>query len=241
MSEFETIELRFEPPIIWLTLKVTSFSTPLLRDLERALDIIETREGPQCLICTSSHPKVFSGGLEFQTLMDNHHDVNIFISEFARVNARVLSLSIPTIAMINGHCIAGGLMFAMAFDFRYMLKGPFKLVMNEIVYGMGIPRFMLAPLMAKLGSKILRDMTLFAETIALDKSVEVGIIDELFPSIEALREACVNKANSVATFAEKRLAFKTLKRTLYKNFVEMADVAVEPLTYQSLRELTPKL
>ena len=51
-----------------------------------------------------------------------------------------MRLGFPTIACINGHCLAGGFMFIMAHDLRIINSDPkVKLGMTEINLGMTIP------------------------------------------------------------------------------------------------------
>lgn len=51
-----------------------------------------------------------------------------------------MKLGFPTIACINGHCLAGGFMFIMAHDLRIINSDPkVKLGMTEIKLGMTIP------------------------------------------------------------------------------------------------------
>lgn len=62
-----------------------------------------------------------------------------------------MRLGFPTIACINGHCLAGGFMFAMAHDLRIINSSKkVKLGMTEINLGMTIPEAMIAPLEAKM-------------------------------------------------------------------------------------------
>ena len=55
----------------------------------------------------------------------------------------------PTIALINGHCIAGGFILAMAHDFRISSEIS-TFCMNEILIGMNVPRGLMANFKAKL-------------------------------------------------------------------------------------------
>ena len=47
---------------------------------------------------------------------------------------RLLTFPLVTIAAINGHAFAGGMMLALACDFRIMTSGKGMLSMNEVRY-----------------------------------------------------------------------------------------------------------
>ena len=89
--------------------------------------------------------------MNFDVFRGHYEDVHNFIREFCRLLARLLRANYPTIACINGHCLAGGFMFAMSHDIRIISSNPkIKLGMTEINLGMTIPPQMNAPLEAKL-------------------------------------------------------------------------------------------
>lgn len=53
--------------------------------------------------------------------------------------ARFLSLPIPTLCVISGHCYAGGLFLALCHDFRIMRSGSGRLCLSEINVGLPLP------------------------------------------------------------------------------------------------------
>ena len=66
---------------------------------------------------------------------------------------RFLTLNVPTMAVIGGHCMAGGVMLALMHDKIVMQNNPkFKFVLNEVDAGIGfsvqtarIPMELLSP------------------------------------------------------------------------------------------------
>lgn len=51
----------------------------------------------------------------------------------------MLALSVPCIAMINGHAFAGGCMFSFSHDYRVMRNDFGQLCMNEVELGLPLP------------------------------------------------------------------------------------------------------
>jgi Delta3-Delta2-enoyl-CoA isomerase len=114
-------------------------SARCLQTLLKALDIIEQiATGDAVLLTTSEIPKFFSNG--FDLAVKEPHDTTAVI-EFMRVSLKLLQFPIPTIAVLNGHCVsffslqargsvtanlpnalkfAAGVFFAMSHDYRIM-------------------------------------------------------------------------------------------------------------------------
>lgn len=89
----------------------------------------------------------------------------------------------PVVAVIDGHCLAGGLELALACDFRYATPdSTFGLTENEIgaVPGGGgtqrLPRV--------VGREKALEMILFAERISAEEAAEAGLVNEVFDQDE---------------------------------------------------------
>ena len=51
---------------------------------------------------------------------------------------KVLSMNMPTMAVINGHAYAGGVIFSLCHDFRIMKSTKAKVCISEINLGMSL-------------------------------------------------------------------------------------------------------
>ena len=71
--------------------------------------------------------------------------------------ARLLKLKIPTMAVINGHAVAAGLIFAMAHDFRIMHSDA-KVGLSEIKNGFPLLGSYLALMKATVPIYTLREL-----------------------------------------------------------------------------------
>lgn len=134
--------------------------------------------------------KYFSLGLDLPSyystaLTGNYHSLTtpqqVFHHSFDRLVATLLRFPIITIAVINGHVIAGGMILAMACDYRLMRDDRGFMAMNEIHLPSSIPQSMVEVIKAKVGG----DDTLRREILIQGKrftSVEAkqrGLIDRL--------------------------------------------------------------
>lgn len=70
----------------------------------------------------------------------NIFDRNNFVLEFIRLLGRLLRFPVPTIALVNGHAIAGGCMLMFAHDYRISRAEPKKVncALTEIELGIEI-------------------------------------------------------------------------------------------------------
>ena len=112
---------------------------------------------------TGSHPKLFSGGMDLQYIREagTKGGIDLF-KKCMRMFGKVLSLGVPTVAAIDGHCIAAGYLLACAMDYRIMSAGKGTIKMTEIEIGMCLPRGGNIMLAIKLHPAVQRDLVLRA-------------------------------------------------------------------------------
>jgi enoyl-CoA hydratase len=134
-----------------LNKKANTFTHDFVREIHSNLDIVESNVGRTLLIVTSLHPNIFSGGLDLNFLLVlnyfsikkplSTYDHSNFILEFIRLLGRMLRLNVPSIAMLNGHAIAGGCMLALSCDWRTSRSEPekVKMALTEIEIAMYLP------------------------------------------------------------------------------------------------------
>jgi len=87
-------------------------------------------------VTTSSDAKYFSLGLDMAALTQPVKDAIAFLEYFLRTMSRIVTLPMPTVAAINGHCTAGGGFLALAHDFQLATEGKALFFMNEIDLGL---------------------------------------------------------------------------------------------------------
>ena len=82
-----------------------------------ALDIIELRYPVGVVITTSAIPKFYSNGLDLEHVMATPGFRDDLLYKLQR---RLSTYPMPTVALMNGHTFAGGLIIAMHHDYRIM-------------------------------------------------------------------------------------------------------------------------
>lgn len=111
------------------------------------------------LVTLSTQKKKFSTGFSVEFFIAANGNSFISIAALQPLLARFLKLSMPSICLIEGHCYAGGLIFALCHDMRVMKQKSGKLCLSEINIGVSLP-----PAYAEL-VKILMPIQLLREMI----------------------------------------------------------------------------
>jgi len=223
MSDKQLVTLeKVEEGIYKLVLCEKTFTIPLCRAIHDKLTELEELcpEGPLCLITTSNHPKIYSAGLDFGFFVNEHlDDTHNALHEYNRLNGRMLSLGYPTIAAINGHCYAAGLMFAMAQDFRIQRQDLGQSCLSEINLGINIPPGMNNHIMQKIGDFYHKRLALLGQKFEPKDSLEAKIVDKLVPS-DKLQEEALKMAREVREKGRHRKAYKAIKEVVYEKVIE---------------------
>lgn len=101
--------------------KLNTFNRTFLREINSRLDEVEANDGETALITMGFNNKYFSTGMDLGFIKQMEmRDVELFVVELMHLYGRISSLCVPTICLMNGHAIAGGLMLAFAHDYIYM-------------------------------------------------------------------------------------------------------------------------
>jgi enoyl-CoA hydratase len=91
--------------------------------------------------------------------------------------------------MINGHCIAGGFVFAMACDHRLAADADFTIGVNEVSIGAAWPVAAMEIMRARLPSQLLSELMLGAQLYPAAEAARLGLADRMLPAAELEAEA----------------------------------------------------
>ncbi len=160
--------------------KVNKFSAPVMLELGELIDVLMRRHDITVLQFTSAKPDVFIAGADIKELK------RITIAADAQAKARAgqqlfqrwSELPFPTVAVIDGACVGGGLEFAMACSFR--------LVTDAEKTSLGLPETTLGILPGwggtqrlprLVGPKQALDMILSGKPVGGAKAFKLGLAD----------------------------------------------------------------
>jgi enoyl-CoA hydratase len=152
-------------------------------DAELGSALIETAEAlgaekPRAAVLTGTG-KFFSAGLDLKVVPtltpDQQREMVLGVS---RLVHSWCALPCPVVFAVNGHAIAGGLVLALAADYRVGCPvGSFGL--TEVRVGVPYPAGAIAVLRAELGPEALRVLAMAGRLVEPAEALAIGLLDEL--------------------------------------------------------------
>ncbi|ETN40912.1 uncharacterized protein HMPREF1541_05192 [Cyphellophora europaea CBS 101466] len=195
-----------------------------------ALDVIEHRLPKGVLITTSSITKFYSNGLDYENAVK---DPTFFSQSLFPLWRRLITYPMPTMALINGHAFAGGLMTAMMHDYRIMNPHKGFVCLNELDFGAHLQPAMASVFRVKLGMTALRNMVLESKRFSALDALKEGILDGVGGPEETL--AFIHEMKLVEKAQSK--SYGLIKEELYREIVRDLDSAGDDAKNFAAREL----
>ena len=223
------IERRGNVAIVTMTTnKVNAQNPSFFDDLHNAFHRLEA-DFADCAVVLTGRGKVFSAGLDF-----DHHfplfarrsisEIDEWFKAYRATNLRIFQYPRPTVAAINGHAYAGGLITALDCDLRIAADGPLEFALNEVPIGIPMPAVYVEIIKYATGSKTAAEMTLFGRVYDADAALRLGVLHQVVPADELMDEA-VRAAASVDTDCHPAYAFA--KRALQADTLTAIDAAAQ--------------
>ncbi|TFK72961.1 ClpP/crotonase [Pluteus cervinus] len=181
----------------------------------------EEGKGSLIIVGRRDQDKFFSNGLDFPNVIKNP---GFFPVTFDPLLERLIQFPIPTIAAINGHCFAGGMMLTLACDYRVMTDGTQRnawMCMNEVHFGATWPVSFAAVLRAKVGDAGLRrKIALEGHRFTPKEALSAGLVDYIVKGNTAIvLEKAGEIAQAVSVSAQSG-AWGMIKESLYRDALE---------------------
>ena len=215
------IDLTRDGDVFTLTMNAgeNRWNTSFVRAFAAALDEVESSEGAAALVTRSADEKFFSNGLDLDWVQDpgahpEGGDREPFGEEFMALMARIITLPVPTVAAVNGHCFGAGMMCALCHDVRVMRADRGFMCANEMQIGLKIPTPELALFRHKLSGSA------FFETVQLAKrwtgasALAAGVVQQIAP-IEELGGVAAQTAAQLAPLGANRELYGGQKERLF--------------------------
>jgi enoyl-CoA hydratase/carnithine racemase len=192
------------------------FSPELLSEVDQSLTAITDSCEPAALMITATG-KFFSNGLDLEWLAGNSGDWDTIVSAVESLFARVLTLPVPTVCAINGHCFAAGAMLALACDYRVMRteKGFFSLPAIDIK--IPLTRGMTTLIQSKLSPRSALDVMTTGWRYDAPAALDAGIVDAICDA-EKLTDVAHGMVAELA--GKDRQTLGAIKSSMYESVVE---------------------
>jgi enoyl-CoA hydratase len=157
---------------------LNALSFALLRDIGAAIDQV-AKSDARALIVTGAGPKAFCAGADIKelrgrSLIEQKRGAELGQSVFAKLD----TLPIPSIAVVNGHAFGGGLELAMACTFRLAARQA-KMGLPEVKLGL-IPGYGGTQRLPRLiGEARALEMIMTGRTVDAEEACRVGLLNRL--------------------------------------------------------------
>ncbi len=214
------IDLNREGEVFVLTMNdgENRWNTTFVREFSAALDEVEASTGPAALVTSSSSDKFFSNGLDLDWLSskEDHRggDRKVFGDEFMKLMGRLITLSVPSVASINGHAFGAGLMCALCHDVRIMRSDRGFACANEVEIGMVIPNPELALFRHKLPANTFFETVQLARRWTGPDALAAGLVQGSVP-LDNLQDSAMTKAAELARLGANREVYGKMKEAIF--------------------------
>jgi enoyl-CoA hydratase len=176
----------------------------LLRDLGAALEAARADDAVRAVVLTGAGPFV-SGGFDLTAPRRDAAAALELQALYRDTHLALLTLPKPTIAMVHGHAIAGGLVLVLACDYRLGLDGDYKIGLNEVAVGASFPRVAFEIVRLRLTHARACELLLGATLYPASQALRLGIVDELLPT-DALESTVLRRAARMGGFPREAYA-----------------------------------
>ena len=197
MSQFKHWETKCDAQhIIWLGLNrqhaaVNTINHEVLDELNVILQDLSHKKECTGLVIYSLKAHGFIAGADIHEFayFQTHKQIVDFLRKGQTVFARLEGLKIPTLAMIDGFCMGGGLELALACDYRVATEES-RLGLPEIKLGIH-PGWGGTVRLPKLigGFQALSEVILTGSALPAKRAKYLGVIDDMVPKRQLKRAA----------------------------------------------------
>ena len=188
-----TVLLEVKDGIGYITINrpaaLNALSSEVLTDLNLVLDEVEKHEDIRVVIVSGQGDKAFVAGADIKE-MDQMSPIQAFeyMTYANDTFTRLCDLTQPTIAVLNGYALGGGLELALSTDIRIGFE---KTMVGFPEVGLGIiPGFAGTQRMSRLiGTSKTKELIYTARIVKGNEAYDLGILNKLVPAEELLSSA----------------------------------------------------
>ena len=188
----------------------------LLTELGLALNAAQAEPDVRALVLTGEG-RFFSGGFDLAAPRRDAAAAREMQRLYRDLHAELVGFPKPTLAMVNGHAIAGGFVLALACDYRLGVEGDYRIGLNEVAVGAGFPRTAVEIVRLRLPHARASELMLGGALYPANQGVRLGLVDELLPA-DRFADTVKRRAARLGTFP--RAAYVDAKLSLVAEALE---------------------
>jgi enoyl-CoA hydratase/carnithine racemase len=176
----------------------------LLGDLSAALDRARADDAVRALVLTGAG-SFYSAGFDLAVPRRDAEAARSLRALYRDMHVSLLALPKPTVARLAGHAVAGGLVLALACDYRLGQEGDYRVGLNEVAIGASFPRVAFEIVRLRLPHPRASELLLGAALYPAGQAVRLGVVDELLPP-DAFDATVLRRAQRLGAFPREAYA-----------------------------------
>ena len=224
-----TIERRDRVAVVTMTTNpVNAQNRAFFADLHEAFDRLE-RDHPESPVVLTGTGTRFSAGLDlgehFPLFAGDPAAVASWFAQYRATNMRLFTYPRPTVAAVNGHAFAGGLITAAVCDYRVAVGDDgARFGLNEVPIGIPMPAVYVRMLAYAWGEPVVARTCLLGEIFTPAQADALGLVHELVPA-EQLLDRAVAVAEQTPEDCLKQYAFtkRASQAAAVRDIADLAD------------------
>lgn len=227
-SDEESVLFSVDDGIATITLnrpkQRNALSIAAMNGLYEAWEKVDRSPDIRVVILTSSDCGTFCAGMDLKETSRVKQETGKDILTFFKdpFHYRMRRVKVPIIAAMTGHLMAGGMLMSLNCDLRVGLNGT-KIGITESKIGRGSPWGM--PLLWMLPQPVVMEMVLTAELMPIERFLDLGFINYLESTPDAVRARALALAITIRNNAP--LSVQAGKRSLLTAMSVGCDAGLE--------------
>lgn len=209
------IHLEVKGPVAWITIDNPAKRNAISLDMWRQLDarLAEIGDDNRCIVVRGAGEKAFASGADISEFTEHRRspeDVATYDEAADAAMARVHDMPQPTVAMISGHCLGGGVALALSCDIRLADEAS-QFAVPAARLGVGYGASGLKKLLDAVSMPVAMDIMVSARRYSALEALAMGLVNRVYPA-EALAREVEEYAMAIARNAP--LTVRAAKRTI---------------------------
>lgn len=195
-----------------------AIGSELLEGLER--ELAQANGAP---VLVTGRGDAFSAGLNLKEVARlDAVGMERFLAKLDRVCSKLFDYPGPTMALVNGHAIAGGCIFALCCDFRVGVASErTRIGLNEVALGLRFPPAVMRIVKARVPARCWAEVVLAAGLYPPERARELGLLDEVRPDLDAAERWARAKLEDLG--ASLPDAYAIAKSELLRGITEVSE------------------
>ena len=166
--------------------KANALSVSILEELVQQFHSVQTDKTLKAVIITAIGGRVFSGGADLKDMEKAENDAGFASTYFDlwdTVTDSIMQSRLPTFALVNGVCVAGGLSLALACDIRLATENA-TFSYPRVSQGHLPGRHNLTQLARLIGKPRTKMILLASHQVTAREALEWGLVEMVFDQQE---------------------------------------------------------